>query len=197
MFTGENRQTLQTLIDNNTITAADQQTSILALKAIQTAIKDKEHIWHCRGENSATMATNSATMATRSSTKCPWRKILQTRNQIHEHPTYRSMQTSGKNCQTCLCRDTSLCQPHSGPWTKQEIYKTDANHGTAQKDSTRIQAAAQREQPIQRQLTQIQHTAQKQKAVTPHRPKTLNFHHYRTIPKTLQDHPPAASLLPY
>ena len=23
-------------------------------------------------------------------------KILQTRNQIHEHPTYRSMQTSGK-----------------------------------------------------------------------------------------------------
>ena len=75
MFTGKNRQTLQTLIDNNTITAADQQTLILALKAIQTAIKNKEYIWHCRGENSATMATNSATMATRSSTKCPWRKF--------------------------------------------------------------------------------------------------------------------------
>ena len=42
MFTGENRQTLQTLIDNNTITAADQRTPILALKAIQTAIKDGE-----------------------------------------------------------------------------------------------------------------------------------------------------------
>ena len=40
--TGENRQTLQTLIDNNTITAGDQRTLILALKAIQRAIKDKE-----------------------------------------------------------------------------------------------------------------------------------------------------------
>ena len=75
MFTGENRQTLQTLIDNNTITAGDQRTLILALKYIQRAIKDKEHYWHYRGENSATMATNSATMATRSSTKCPWRKF--------------------------------------------------------------------------------------------------------------------------
>ena len=91
MFTGENRQTLQTLIDNNTITAADQRTPILALKAIQTAIKDKEHIWHCRGKNSATMATNSATMATRSSTKCPWRQFYEARNQIHEQPTCRTM----------------------------------------------------------------------------------------------------------
>ena len=75
MFTGEDKQALQTLIDNNTITATDQCTPTLALRAIQTAIKDREHYWHDRGENSATMATNSATMATRSSTKCPWRKF--------------------------------------------------------------------------------------------------------------------------
>ena len=48
MFTGEDRQALQTLIDNNTITAADQCTPIQALKAIQTAIKDEEHYWHYR-----------------------------------------------------------------------------------------------------------------------------------------------------
>ena len=48
MFTGEDRQALQTLIDNNTITAPDQHTPILALKAIQTAIKDEEHYWHYR-----------------------------------------------------------------------------------------------------------------------------------------------------
>ena len=40
MFTGEDRQALQTLIDHNTITPADQCTPTLALKAIQTAIKD-------------------------------------------------------------------------------------------------------------------------------------------------------------
>ena len=50
MFTGEDRLALQTLIDNNTITAADQHTPTLALKAIQTAIKDGEHYWHYRDE---------------------------------------------------------------------------------------------------------------------------------------------------
>ena len=50
MFAGEDRQALQTLIDNNTITAADQCTLIQALKAIQTAIKDEEHYWHYRDE---------------------------------------------------------------------------------------------------------------------------------------------------
>ena len=69
------QQALQTLIDNNTITATDQCTPTLALRAIQTAIKDGKHYWHDRGKNSATMATNSGTMATRSSTKCPWRKF--------------------------------------------------------------------------------------------------------------------------
>ena len=63
MFTGENRQILQTLIDNNIITAADQRTPILALKAIQLAIKDGKHY------------QNSATMATKSSTKCPWKQF--------------------------------------------------------------------------------------------------------------------------
>ena len=50
MFTVEDRQALQTLIDNNTITPADQRTPTLALKAIQTAIKDGEHYWHYRDE---------------------------------------------------------------------------------------------------------------------------------------------------
>ena len=50
MFTGEDRQALQTLIDNNTNTQEDQCTPIKALKAIQTTIKEEEHYWHHRGE---------------------------------------------------------------------------------------------------------------------------------------------------
>ena len=73
MFTGENRQILQNLIDNNKITETDQRTPILALKAIETAIKNKEH-----HRNPTTTATNSATTTTRSSTKCPWK-------QFHKH----------------------------------------------------------------------------------------------------------------
>ena len=48
MFQGDDRQTLQTMIDNNTITAEDQQTPTNALKAIQLCIKDEEHFWHFR-----------------------------------------------------------------------------------------------------------------------------------------------------
>ena len=43
MFQGDDRQTLQTMIDNNTTTPEDQQTPTRALKAIQSCIKDKEH----------------------------------------------------------------------------------------------------------------------------------------------------------
>ena len=50
MFTREDRQALQTMIDNNTITQADQCTPIQALKAIQTTIKDEEYYWHYRDE---------------------------------------------------------------------------------------------------------------------------------------------------
>ena len=50
MFTGEDRQALQTMIDNNTITQADQHTPVQALKAIQTTIKDEKHYWHYRDE---------------------------------------------------------------------------------------------------------------------------------------------------
>ena len=48
MFQGDDRQTLQTMIDNNTITAEDQQTPTKALKAIQSCIKDEEHFWYFR-----------------------------------------------------------------------------------------------------------------------------------------------------
>ena len=72
MFTGESRQILQTLIDNNTITETDQQTPILALQAIQAAIKNKEH----HRTSTTTTRTNSATTTTtRSSTKCPWKQF--------------------------------------------------------------------------------------------------------------------------
>ena len=70
MFTGENRQILQTLIHNNKITETDQRTPILALKAIETAIENKEH-----HRTSTTMATKSATTSKKSSTKCPWRQF--------------------------------------------------------------------------------------------------------------------------
>ena len=50
MFTGNDRQALQTLIDKNTITPADQLTPSCPLKAKQTAIKEDEHYWHYRDE---------------------------------------------------------------------------------------------------------------------------------------------------
>ena len=49
MFQGEDRQTLQTMINNNTITAEDKQTPTKALKAIQSCIND-EHFWYFRDE---------------------------------------------------------------------------------------------------------------------------------------------------
>ena len=50
MFTREDRQALQTMIDNNTITQADQCTLVQELKAIQTTIKGEKHYWHYRDE---------------------------------------------------------------------------------------------------------------------------------------------------
>ena len=50
MFSGEDRQTLQTLIDNGTITPAAQRTPIQALKAIQTTIKAEDHYWQYRDD---------------------------------------------------------------------------------------------------------------------------------------------------
>ena len=71
MFTGESKQILQNLIDNSKITETDQRTPTLALKAIETAIKNKEH-----HRNPTTTATNSATTTTtKSSTKCPWKQF--------------------------------------------------------------------------------------------------------------------------
>ena len=50
IFQGEDRQTLQTLINNNTITPEDQLTATHALEAIQSCIKDEEHFWHFMDE---------------------------------------------------------------------------------------------------------------------------------------------------
>ena len=46
MYRGEDRQALQTLIDNGTITLKIQQTPKLILHAIQTTIKEDEHFHH-------------------------------------------------------------------------------------------------------------------------------------------------------
>ena len=48
MFKDEDHLALQTLIDNQTITPAAQQTPSLALKAIQSVIKEDVHFWHHR-----------------------------------------------------------------------------------------------------------------------------------------------------
>ena len=50
IFQGEGRQALQTLLDNNTITAEDQPTPTCALNTIQTTIKEDEHFWHLMDE---------------------------------------------------------------------------------------------------------------------------------------------------
>ena len=50
MFQGEDRQALQTLTNNNTITPEDQLTPTCALKAIQSCIKEEEHFWLFRDE---------------------------------------------------------------------------------------------------------------------------------------------------
>ena len=50
MFEGEDCQALQTLIDNQTILPDAQQTPVLALKAIQSVIKEEVHFWHHRDQ---------------------------------------------------------------------------------------------------------------------------------------------------
>ena len=46
----EDREALQALLDNNTITPEDQLTPTHVLQAIQTTIKEDEHFWHYREE---------------------------------------------------------------------------------------------------------------------------------------------------
>ena len=86
MFKGENRQILQNLVDNNTITETHQWTPILALKAIETAIKNKEH----HRTSTTTTRTKSATTTTTKSTKCPWKqfykRIIKYMDSLHEEP---------------------------------------------------------------------------------------------------------------
>ena len=50
MFEDEDGLALQTLIDNQTITPAAQQTHSLVLKAIQSVIKEDVYFWHHRDE---------------------------------------------------------------------------------------------------------------------------------------------------
>ena len=50
MFQGDDRQTLQNMIDKNSITAEDQQTPTKALKAIHSCIKGEEYFWYFRDE---------------------------------------------------------------------------------------------------------------------------------------------------
>ena len=50
VFTEEDRQALQTLVDNNMIIPEDQLTPIHTLKAIQTTIMEEEGYWHYRNK---------------------------------------------------------------------------------------------------------------------------------------------------
>ena len=50
MFEGEDRQVLQTLIDNNTITSEDMKTPEATIDAIATTTKSEEHFWAHRNE---------------------------------------------------------------------------------------------------------------------------------------------------
>ena len=50
MFHGEERQVLQTLIDNNTIIPEDQCTPTHAPNAIQSCIEEEADFWHFRDE---------------------------------------------------------------------------------------------------------------------------------------------------
>ena len=50
MFTGEDRQALQTLIGNGTITPQIQQTPKLIFNHIQTTIKEDKHFWNYHDE---------------------------------------------------------------------------------------------------------------------------------------------------
>ena len=62
---GKTDRYFRTLIDNNKITETDQRTPILALKAIETAIKNKEH----HRTSTTTTRTNSATTTKSNNTK--------------------------------------------------------------------------------------------------------------------------------
>ena len=50
MFEGEDRQVLQTLIDNGTMTPEHMKTPNAALDVIATTIKSEEHFWAYRDE---------------------------------------------------------------------------------------------------------------------------------------------------
>ena len=50
MFQDEDREALQALLDNNTITPEDQLTPTHVPNAIQTTMKEDEHFWHFRDE---------------------------------------------------------------------------------------------------------------------------------------------------
>ena len=93
MFKGENRQILQNLIDNNTITETHQRTPILALRAIQKAIEDGKHHLHHKDDTPAT--TTNSTTKTKSSTKCPWKqfykRIIKYMDSLHEEPSEPEM----------------------------------------------------------------------------------------------------------
>ena len=48
MFEGEDRQALQTLLENKTITSEDQLIASHTLNVMHTSIKEEEHFWHFR-----------------------------------------------------------------------------------------------------------------------------------------------------
>ena len=77
---GEDRQILQTYIDNNTITQEDQRTLKQALKAIRATIQMEEHknsiLSRPLEHNTAKNNYSKTTITDRSTSQCPWKKFF-------------------------------------------------------------------------------------------------------------------------
>ena len=90
MFKGDDRQTLQSLIDNGTITEESMKTPQLALDAIGTTVKSKEHFW-LSGTNCCPMLGNSQT---RAYICCPCTSVTLSLNANFPTPTFRKCSKS-------------------------------------------------------------------------------------------------------
>ena len=124
-------------------------------------------------------------------------EILQTRNQIHEQPTCRTMQASNEIAKFVYATRHNIASPTMDLEKDKKSTnscKEAKNLQNSPKWQYKSQTIEQREHPKVTQMTQIQHIAQGQRAITPYSQMTHMYNQFRTTPHTLQDHPPVASL---
>ena len=202
MFTGESRQIRQTPIDNNTITETDQRTPLLALKAIQSAIKNKEH-----HRTSTTMATKSATTTTktRSNTKCPWKqfykRIIKYMDSLHEEQCEPQMKiyTFIHAIRNSFPIENSTKQTQTTETTNSETdsaYNTDTESSyTPQTENTNFSSLQDHTKHLTRPSTDSQSTASTSTRTHPststHQPKPSTSTRQNTQTTTKQPTEPA------